>query len=397
MTGAAACVALDAGTATAKLAVDDESAAAVVCPASGGDWRARVSGAFAAAGRALPAESLCLAVPEAWLDGSVDGTTVQESLRYACVDELGVAGVTWVGQLAAVAALIARQRGSGRYLVCDTGATGVRTAALDVAGPVIRVVAADSAIGAGWSDFDASIRALAAGGGDPLPADWYRSAREQDRPARAVLSRAATSPGYRESPAYMFTGRPGDRGLLAGQVIDCFAPTAQRIRAGAARALRDGPADVAVLTGGLGWFPLASVVLAEEVGLVPVVADPDAAARGALLFARAAVRMAPPPTPGPVALPVHRIADGELEELSLVLPWSEPFASLADGLPVLEQPVLAVDVAGQRVTVEVPGLVPGPCRIGVRPGWSGACALVVRPADGGMPVVADLGPRAPSR
>jgi hypothetical protein len=369
-------LAIDLGTATTKAARDGQDS--IVSPAAG-DRRDAVSGAIAG----LEPGSVAMAVPEAWLDGSVAGTTAREALSEACAG-LGLARVTWTGQLSAIAALTARQRGDGRYLVADIGATGVRVAMLDVTGPTVRIVAVDAAAGAGWNDFDAALRARATGG--PLPADWYLSAREQDRAARAVLTRAMTSAGYRESAAYTFPGAS----LLAGQVIDSFAPTARRLHDGAGRVRQDRPADVVVLAGGLSWFPLAGSALAGTAGQDPVIVEPDAAARGALLFARGAASLAPPPELPPVVLPVHRIRDGELEELGLPLPWTEPFATPPDGPVLLDEPILAVDVGGRRMTVELPGLRPGPCQVGVRAGWSGASALVVRPGEGPA-VVAGLG------
>ena len=372
-------LALDLGAATTKVAREGHDS--IVSPAAPGDWRDRLTRAIA--GQAPG--SIGVAVPETWLDGSVTGTSAREALGEACAG-LGLARVTWTGQLSAIAALTARQRGDGRYLVADIGATGVRVAVLDVTGPVVRIVAVDGSDGAGWNDFDAALRARATGG--PLPGDWYRSARdeEQDRAARAVLTRAMTSPGYRESAAYTFPGAS----LLAGQVIDCFAPTAQCLQHAAGRVRQDRPADVVVLAGGLGWFPLAGSALAETAGQDPVIVEPDAAARGALLFARGAASLAPPPELPPVVLPVHRIRDGELEELGLPLPWTEPFATPPDGPVLLDEPILAVDVGGRRMTVELPGLRPGPCQVGVRVGWSGASALVVRPGEGPA-VVAGLG------
>jgi len=392
VTGAPAHLALDLGTATAKIAPGEAEGTALTRPAPGGDWRARVSGALAAGDMVPPAEGICLAVPETWLDASVDGTVALESLRQAC-EELGMTRVTWAGQLAAVAALTSRRRGPGRYLVCDIGAAGVRTAVLDVTEQAVQVVAAQSASGGGWRDFDASIRALP----HPVPADWQRQAADQDRRARAVFGRVASDPGVRESPVYTFTGPDGDRRLLTGQVADCFAPTAERIQSGAAHVLAGRTVEVAVLTGGLGWLPLAAVILAEAAGAIPVAETPDAAARGALLFARGTVQLAAP-TLAPVTLPAHRIRNGELEQVCVELPWTEPYARPADGPLVLEETELAVDVAGQRRTVSLPGLVPGPCLVGVRSGWSGSAALVARPADGsGGPVVAALGTVAAGR
>lgn len=391
-------IALDAGTVTAKVAVAGPDVRVVASPVPAGDWGVRVSSALAAAGR--PPSSvgaICLAVPETWLDASVAGTAALEALRQVCAQELGIARVTWVGQLAAAAAQAAGQHGPGRYLVCDIGATGVRTAALDVTEGTVRILAAHHASGGGWRDFDASVRALFPGGrGDQLPADWYRLAieQEQERRARALFGRVTSTPGLRESPVYTF----GECRLLTGQAIDCFAPTGERVRAGAAHVLGGGPADVAVLTGGLGWFPLASLVLAEAAGVAPVAEEPGAAARGALLFACGRVRLAPQADLAPVALPAHRVRNGRLEEVTVPLPWADPFARPLDGPLVLDEPELMVDIDGQRMTVPLPGLTPGPCLVGVRSGWSGSGALVVRPASGaGDAVVAALGPVTASR
>ena len=286
-------VALDAGTVTARVAVAGPDVRVVSSSVPAGDWRVRVSGALAAAGLS-PASvgALCLAVPETWLDASVAGTAALEALRQACAQELGIARVTWVGQLAAVAAQAAGRHGPGRYLVCDIGATGVRTASLDVTDGTVRTLAAHHASGGGWRDFDASVRALFPGG--QLPADWYRLAagQDQERRARALFGRVTSTPGVRESPVYTL----GECRVLTGQAVDCFAPTGERVRTGAAHVLGAGPADVAVLTGGLGWFPLASLVLAEAAGVTPVAEEPDASARGALLFGCGTVRLAPPAT-----------------------------------------------------------------------------------------------------
>jgi hypothetical protein len=229
-----------------------------------------------------------------------------------------------------------------------------------------------------------------------LPADWHELATDQDRDrrARALLGRLASTPGLREGPIYTF----GECRLLTGQVVDGFAPTGERVRAGVAHVLGGARADVLVLTGGLGWFPLASLVLAEAMGKVPVVEPPDAAARGALLFARGTVCLAPPAELPPVALPAHRVRHGLLDEVTVPLPWTEPFARPADGPLVLDEPELTVDIGDQRTTVPLPGLLPGPCLVGVRPGWSGSGALVVRPASGsGDAVVAALGSVVASR
>jgi len=383
------CLALDAGTVTAKLAVDGAAEPVIVAPVVAGPWRTRVSAVLYAAGAASPVDGICLAVPEAWLDGGVEGTTEQEALRHACEDELGITRITWTGQLAAVAALAAQQRGPGRYLVADIGATGVRTALIEVAGPVVRIVAAAAAAGGGWRDFDAAVRVQVPGGGY-LPGDWYRLVTDQGRRARAALIRATSSPSYREAPV---TDEAAPHELLAGPLIDCFAPTEQRLRTAAAQVLQGGAAEVAVLTGGLGWFPLAATAIADVTGTGPdpVVLRSGAAAQGALLFARGTVRLARPASLATVTMPVNRMAGGQLVQDDLALPWTEPFARPADEALHISEQVVIVDIAGRRVTANVPGLMPGPCRVGVRAGWTGRSVLVVRPDDGaGPPVVVSL-------
>ena len=159
-----------------------------------------------------------------------------------------------------------------------------------------------------------------------------------------------------------------------------------------AHVLSGARADVLVLTGGLGWFPLASLVLAEATGKVPVVEPPDAAAAEPCCSpaGRCAWLRGPTPAGGTARA---RIRHGLLDEVTVPLPWTEPFARPADGPLVLDEPELTVDIGDQRMTVPLPGLPPGPCLVGVRPGWSGSGALVVRPASGsGDAVVAALGP-----
>ena len=234
-------IALDAGAVTAKVALPALDASVVSSPAPAGDWPVRISGALAAAGLSPSSVgAICLAVPEAWLDASVVGTAALEVLRQACTEELGIGRVTWTGQLAAVAAQAAEQHGPGRYVVCDVGASGVRTAALDVTEGTVRILAAHHASGGGWRDFDASVRALCPGG--QLPADWYQLAMDQnqERRARALFGRVTSTPGLRESPVYTF----GECRLLTGQVADCFAPTGERVRAGLERVLGGASADV---------------------------------------------------------------------------------------------------------------------------------------------------------
>ena len=257
-------LALDLGAATTKVAREGHDS--IVSPAAPGDWPDRLT-------RAMPGKHRqhWRRRPGNLAGRERGGDHAREALGEACAG-LGLARVTWTGQLSAIAALTARQRGDGRYLIADIGATGVRVAVLDVTARWSGSWPWTARTAPGGTSSMPALRTRATGG--PVPGDWYRSARdeEQDRAARAVLTRAMSSPGYRESAAYAFPGAS----LLAGQVIDCFAPTAQCLQHAAGRVRQDRPADVVVLAGGLGWFPLAGSALAETAGQDPVIVGPDA-------------------------------------------------------------------------------------------------------------------------
>ena len=395
MTRASVTVAVDAGTAMIKIACGGTSRRPAVISTPQGDQRAVLCAALAAASWSGQAGRLYLAVPDTWLDGTVAGARAAEALREAGEDAVSAEQISCVGQLAAVSAEAAGRLGSGRYLVCDIGGAGVRVAAFDVTDQAISTLAAYSAAGDGWHDFNASVWSLPPAGRDRLPADWYLSAAAQDPRATAVLRQALASPDYTQARAYSFGNRCD---LTAGEMIDCFAPTRERIREGVARASAAVPLPLThtVLTGGLGWFPLASLAVADATGIVPVVMKPEAAACGALLFARGKARMNSRLDRPPVSVPVHRIKDGLLEPAGLPLSWTEPFTGLPEGPLTLEAPELVLEIASRQVTAQLPGLVPGPYRIGLRPGWSQAGVLVLRPADadGGSPAhvvsIADL-------
>lgn len=137
-------------------------------------------------------------------------------------------------------------------------------------------------------------------------------------------------------------------------------------------------AAVAVLTGGLAWFPEAARTVADTTGVAPVVLGPEAAAHGALLIAAQEASLAPHGLPS-VVMPMHQIRDGLLEQVSLPLPWTVPFAPPGDDPLTLNGTELTLDVGGRLVVARLPGMVPGRYRIGVRPTWRGSGLLVVRP------------------
>jgi hypothetical protein len=292
-----------------------------------------------------------------------------------------VAAVSWVGQLVAVAGWAASLEdapAAGRYLVCDVGGSGVRAALCQVAGREVQTLATGESAG-GWEDLSRRLRAAlpgdAAGGLD----SWYRTAQQQGERAALVLAQAAADPAFRDARAYTLAGPPGpDRtDLTAGQLIDSFAPTADHIRRVIAAVIGAAQPDLAVLTGGLAWLPLAASAVAAAAGSPPKVLGLRAAAHGALLIARGLIQLAPARRPA-VRLPVHQVSGGLIEEARLPLPWNWSFAPLEAEQVAFDEPAVVLEIAGELSTVQLPGLVPGRYRIGLRPARPGHGVLVIR-------------------
>jgi hypothetical protein len=375
-------VALDVGAATITVARDGAEPATSQCPDGG--WPAGLSAGLAYLGSWPRHRGLCLAVPDAWLDGSVSGTTAQEEARHLAADEHGLNPLIWAGQLASVAALTARDRGPGRYLICDIGASGVRVLSAQVdgdaaggGGPMtVTTIAAHHADG-GWRDFDATTE-------------------QEDHRARVALGKAAKDGNFADTRAYSITGADG-RGILAAELLGCFAAIKSALTAGIGAVTGGRRPDVTVLTGGFGWFPAVAHTVTEATGTAasvgdahgPLVKPATAAAEGALLFASGQARPAALP-PLTATMPVHRISRGLLETADLPLEWTSPFARLPGGPLYLEGDDLMLTINGSPTTVPLPGIGPGPQLIGIRRGWTGATALVIRPVAGGTPQIAAL-------
>jgi hypothetical protein len=198
-----------------------------------------------------------------------------------------------------------------------------------------------------------------------------------------VLKDAVAAPeDYGDTRVYRITGPDGPVDLSARNVIESFAPTLERMRSAIAAVTPAGrPDGGVVLTGGLSWLPLATRMISDLAGTVPLRAGLDAAARGALLFARGTARLAPPLCQ-PVSVPTHGVRNGLLEEFSVTLPWTLPFGAPPDGPLTIDRDELQLTVGGQSRSARLPGLVPGPHRVGVRPTWPGSGVLVVRPVTG---------------
>jgi hypothetical protein len=367
-------LAVDLGSVALKTATDNGVTSIDTPP---GGPRAAVRAVFAAGG---PRGGCCVAVPDVWLTPDAVSASAREDVRHECEDVAGSGPVIWTGQLAAVAALTAKQRGDGRYLVCDTGGGGVRAGVFVVSDGTVEVIAVHAAQGGGWRDFDGSLRSATGG---RLPATWYEQAVGQERRAAMVLEDAAAAPEESAGTrVYRISGSGGSVDLTARQVIDGFAPTLERLRTAIGAIIGDGLPSHVVLVGGLSWLPLAARAVAAATGAEPLAAGLEAAARGALLFAGGEARLALPEGCLPVTVPTHRIRNGLLEEFSVTLPWTEPFGTLPDGGLRIERNELTVTVGGQSRTVPLPGMVAGQHRVGVRPTWPGPGVLVVRPVAG---------------
>jgi|GEM_PF-6369579 len=380
-----ACVAMDIGTLRTKIAVARTGGVPLVSSVitAAGSRPDFVRGVLADARTKLGGrlDRVCFAVPDPWLDADVAGGHAFEEFRHVVEDEMGLREVSWIGQAAAVTAATISQwpdAGSGDYLICDIGGSGVRTAICEVDSKEIRVVTARDAVGGGGQEFSAKALGAAAAEDDPGLGDWLPAIRQQAR-LKLVLDRAVVDPGFLDTLACTLAGANGSYGLTGGQLIESFAPTAERLQPGISAVLGGKRPAVAVLTGGLGWFPLAARVVVEAAGVSPRVVDPDAAAAGALSIARGVMRLAPADLP-PVRLPVHQVRHGMLEEDRLDLPWTRSFASLGDEPVVFDNREVPLEISGRPRTIRLPGLASGSYLIGVRPGSAGQGLLVLRGA-----------------
>jgi len=383
MTGSAV-VALDVGASVTKVAVtgpDGEPRSHSMVTAAG-SCRAALSAALAAARADLGSApgSVCFAVPDFWLSADPAGGRAFEEFRHVAEDKLGLGGLSWAGQGVAVTAAVASQQptaGNGRYLVCDVGARGVRAAVCELAGQEVRLVTAVATERDGAADFAARAAGAAGAHDDPGLGDWLTAIRSQPRLA-VTLERAAVDRAFLATPACTLTGARSYR-LTAGQLADSFAPTAQALTVGVEAVLGGDRPAVAVLTGGLGWFPLAGKAVAAAAGRAPVLAEAAAAAAGALLLGQGQLREAAASLP-PVTLPARQIRNGLLEAAHLIVPWSRSFAPIDGGPISCDSDVLELDIAGRPRSARLPGIRPGRYQIGVRPAHPGRGLLVLRAA-----------------
>jgi len=372
---------IDLGTRAVKVAADGFDVQTLAAPRGGPAEALRA--ALSAAGSQ---GAVCVAVPDAWLSGTAAGAIAMETLRHECAAELKNTQVLWAGQLAAAAASAAAH-GAGRYLVCDIGVAGTRAGTFSVATGAVRVEATHAEAEGGWRAFDTEVR-VGLPQSPPLPATWYEQAAERDQARPTAMLDAALSgtAAERAATVYRITGPDGDVVLSAGRLIEGFEPVKEPLEAAILAVRGRVPPDHVVLSGGLSWLPLAMRAAVTAAGAAPLMAGPNAAARGALLFARGDAALVPSAERGPVAVPVSRVRDGLLEQVDVLLPWNEPFAGFPGGPLVLDGEELALSVAGHAKLARLRGLLPGPHLIGARPAWPGPGVLVVRPAAGGGPI-----------
>jgi hypothetical protein len=383
-------VGVDIGEITVKTSAGAEC---TEIPAPGGDPGEAIRAALASG--AVAKAQACVAVRDQWLSADpADAVRLEEMRHEGRTTTVRAGGLAWTGQLAAscaFAASLAPEPAQRRYLVCDVGGTGVRAGLFTASAAVVRVEALHAERGGGWRDFDSAVRAaLPSAEAARLPPDWYKQATATaERRARAdqvFRNAAAGAEDDLETSAYRITVADDRIPLTAGTLIGAFEATRQRLAAAVAAVLHGGAApDRVVLVGGLGWLPLAAhtAVQAGNPAGAPAVLGTEAAARGALLFALGAARLAPPEGLQPVAVPAHRFRNGLLEGISVDLLWTEPFAAVPDGPLQIDRGELQVLVDGQARTARLPGLARGRYLIGLRPTWPGPGLLVVRPADGG--------------
>ena len=381
---AAAGVAFDLGVLITKIAAGPAGSQPRFAnlPARPGNWAGQLRAVLAdAAGLAAgPPARVGFAVPDAWLDGGADGARACEEMRHLAGDELGCPDVWWTGQLAAVAAVSASEPRppDGPLLVCDVGGTGVRAALCDISGRKVSPLAVESAGQGGWRDFDQAVQALLAADGDPDPASWRHALTDADqRRAAKVLGLAAADPAYREARACTIARPDSEHRLSGGQLMDCFAETGDQLRASVAAVLGQATAAAVVVTGGLAWFPLVSQIVTDVAGVVPGLAGPVAAAHGALLLGHGDPVLAWP-GPAAVTLPMHHTEHGLLADIRLALTPSPAFADTGPEPLLLDSADLLIEVDGRLRRAHLPGLAPGPYRIGVRPALSGSGLLVLR-------------------
>ncbi|MET7606612.1 hypothetical protein ABZS96_29775 [Streptomyces avermitilis] len=350
-------------------------------------------------------QGLVLAVPDSWFDTGCEGSARREALHRELVAGLGLPLRQFVPQSVAATAFAAREKAADDgpdWLVCHLATDVVGAGLCRLSGPSV------SMLGAGSRPTPGEPAALA-----ELTRAHRSSGEDRERRAVLLLERARIAPRYRTAPVHGYEAAEGRRTVTAGAVIDGFAPVAAALRAAVANLPGRPDAPCRVLVGGdLASHPLALDAVRDALGgpcpqSPPEVLPLHAAAHGALLIAREAVE-APSVAQHSVSLAAHRLRRGMPEEVRIPLTVAGrpvPMTVTSDGEP------LTVGIPGAhdlRIGIDVqeygqgphrareltcPPLPGGSCRLGLYPAGPGLGVLVLRPTEGGEPVLVSLDPK----
>jgi hypothetical protein len=400
------------GTTQTTVAAQDRPGDLAVHHGTGALAEPRALAELAVGGRPLrelraQIDAVVVAVPDSWLHASTAGAWRRERLRWVISDELGLPLPRVVGRTGAAAvALAGPERGDelrAARLICDIDATTVSVARCACAGPAIQLI-------------DIEIADVARDPADSRCGRLFALVRaaspHQHGRARLALPQARRLPRYRATPVYD-TGPADISGpVTAGQVLDCYEPVADAVRAavlgllarhrgpGSSRGGGSGGGPLA-LAGELGAFPLAQEVVldaltAPDSGAWPAtgctVLDEGAVARGALLVAAGAAELADlgDRAGHTLRLPLRQIAAGQLVAAG---------ADLAGvGAPLVVEVAsparpLEVEVRDEgsgtcrTLVADGPPAPPGQYAVGFWPNRRDLGVVVLRPVGGGEPLM----------
>lgn len=313
------------------------------------------------------AARLAVVVPDAWSETGPDGAGLREVMRRIVLEKPVFAQHSVVeSSLAVAACAVAEGLVDTSCVVCDVGARGVTAAWCEVEGTAVRLAASETVSCASFDE------ALAV---DAQCEQLHAALDQFHRRGTHALNAALRLSRYRGTPVY----RVADSWLTADSVINAFEPFVTAIRVAVTGLLpQSGPV---LLAGGFARFPLTAHTVTEVVGEPPVVMSGDAAARGAAHLARGTVHA----SRAPGRLLVERVADGLLEIGDLPLD-AEPIVEVAPD----SSPHMTVRCGAVTGVTAGPALTAGRYRAAWWPNRGDLGAVVLRPLDGGQPLLYPL-------
>lgn len=363
---------------TGTLVLDlDESEAVLVLPDR--TEARRLTPALHLGGLVTPGCGIAVLLPDAG-----DELRLQEVVHPA-VAPYGTA--VYSSRLAALAAAAGAQGLSGPVLVCDLTPNGLYAGVAEVAEGRVQVDHRIHEPGLGWAAFTEAVARALPGPDGPSVA---RALSQGGERLAVTLDLARNDTAYADTPAVWVEDHPVGAGLL----LECFAPYARRVRA----ALDEARAMAAqrALAGEFAVFSALGGPLFDK--SLPL--GPHAAAQGAVHLASG--RFAEPaPAPIPLTLPLHRIKDGLLEELSVPIPCGPGrFASLQGGplrlgtgpddVPWAERAGLVLETAAGERRLDLAALPPGSYQVGARVSRRHGTVLAFRAGGESVPVFVPL-------